>query len=100
MWYELRKIEKDTIKKIKLSKTVRYYISKQGFYLFKLSSNSISHVEAPYKSGAITKDWKVTYFNKAKIKQDFNDYDIDYSYYLHNTRKWINNFNLTQTKLF
>ena len=100
MWYELRKIEKDTVKKIKLSKTVRYYISKQGFYLFKLSSNSISHVEAPYKSGAITKDWKVTYFNKAKIKQDFNDYDIDYSYYLHNTRKWINSFNLTQTKLF
>ena len=37
---------------------------------------------------------------KAKIKQDFNDYDIDYSYYLHNARKWINSFNLTQTKLF
>jgi hypothetical protein len=91
--YELHSIEGSNIKKEKLSKTVRYYISNKGKYLFKCYDNgSIEHVEAPKKLKRCVKEWKVTYFNKKFNVVNFKDYDIDYSYYISKTREWINLF--------
>lgn len=92
-WFELRYIEGSEQKKIKLSKTVRYYISKKGKYLYKCYSNSFEHVEAPTKRGSFSKDWKVTYFNKAFYPNNFEEYDIDYLYYISKVKDWIELFN-------
>ena len=90
--YELHHIEGSEVVKTKLSKTVRYFVSKSNQYLFKCyNDNSIEHVEAPNRKGAIKKDWRVTYFNKAYYPEDFNDYNIDYSYYISKARQWIVN---------
>lgn len=89
-WYELHSVEKDSVKIEKLSKTVRYFISKKGKYLIKkFEDGSWAHVEAPVKSGKYHKDWKVTYFNKKFDVEKFEDYNIDYSYYISKARKWI-----------
>jgi len=86
--YELHSIKNGQLFKEKLSKTVRYYISNKGYWLYKIyEDGTISHVEAPEKN---RKDWKVTYFNKYFYVNDFNEYDIDYSYYISEARKWIN----------
>lgn len=89
-WYELHSVEGSTIKKQKLSKTVRYYISKKGQWLFKCYSDGTqSHVEAPLNLGKMKKDWKVTYFNKSWKCENFSDFGIDYSYYIHQAKEWI-----------
>lgn len=95
--YELHYLEKGEIKKQKLSKTVRYFISKEGKYLIKCyEDNSWEHVEAPLKH----KDWKVTYFNKSYQLEDFKLYNIDYSYYISKAREWINTIEIkSQYKL-
>lgn len=81
--FELHWINKDTISKEELSKTVRYFISKKGKYLFKkYEDGSIAHVEAPLQINMVKKDWKVTYFNKAYYPKDFSEYNIDYIYYI------------------
>ena len=89
--YELFKVENREIKVQKLSKTVRYFISNKGGTLIKkYQDGSFEQVEAPVANGKkIHKEWKVTYFNKS-YQLDMKDYDIDYSYYIHNARKWIN----------
>lgn len=99
--YELHSIKEGSLFKEKLSKTVRYYISTKGKYLFKCYENgTIEHVEAPDKRSMIIKDWKVTYFNKAFYPENFSDYNIDYSYYISKARKWINELiNKSQYKL-
>lgn len=90
-WYELRSISGTDIKKEKLSKTVRYFVSKKGKWLFKCyEDGSYAHVEAPLNLGKMKKDWKVTYFNKAYHLDNFEDFGIDYSYYIHRSREWIN----------
>lgn len=77
-------------KKQKLSKTVRYYISNKGKWLFKCyEDGSQAHVEAPLNLGKMKKDWKVTYFNKSFQHKNFKDFDIDYSYYIHKAREWV-----------
>lgn len=91
-WFELRYINGSEEKRIKLSKTVRYYISKKGEYLFKCYPNSIEHVEAPTKRGRFKKDWKVTYFNRAYYPVDFEQYGIDYQYYIIKVKDWIELF--------
>lgn len=98
--YELQWFDGD-LKKQKLSKTVRYYISKKGKYLFKCyEDGSIEHVEAPVK-GKISKEWRVAYFNKAFECDNFEEYDIDYSYYISKARKWIHEIeNKDQLTLF
>lgn len=100
-WYELRSISGTDIKKEKLSKTVRYYISKKGKWLFKCyEDGSYAHVEAPLNLGKMKKDWKVTYFNKAYFLDNFEDYGIDYVFYIHKAREIINNIEVTnQLKL-
>ena len=46
------------------------------------------------------KDWKVTYFNRY-YKSNMADYNIDYSYYIHKSREWINQIeNANQLTLF
>lgn len=100
-WYELRSIQGTEIKKEKLSKTIRYFISKQGKWLFKCyEDGSYAHVEAPLNLGKMKKDWKVTYFNKAYFLDNFEDYGIDYVFYIHKAREIINNIEVTnQLKL-
>lgn len=93
-YYELHWVENGKLLKQKLSKTVRYFISKKGKYLLKgyaasKKKNSLEHVEAPLKLGKFQKDWKVTYFNKSYQLEDFSKYDIDYSYYIYHSKKWI-----------
>jgi hypothetical protein len=98
-WYELRWIDKE-LKTQKLSKTVRYFVSKQGKYLFKCyQDGSYAHVEAPLRLGKITKDWKVTYFNK-QYEVDFSN--IDYSYYIYHAKQIVILLegNKNQLKLF
>jgi len=88
--YELHTIKGSELSKTKLSKTVRYFISNKGQYLFKCyQDDAIEHVEAPDKRSMIKKDWRVTYFNKAYYPKDFSEYNIDYSYYISKAREWI-----------
>lgn len=35
------------------------------------------------------KEWKVTYFNKSYKEENFEDYCVDYSYYISKAREWI-----------
>jgi hypothetical protein len=96
-WYQLHWIEDGEYKTKKLSKTVRYFISNKGKWLYKHSEDgSKAHVEAPYKHRSFSKDWKVTYFNKAFYPKDFSEYDIDYSYYISKAREWINDIQIKQ----
>jgi len=88
--YELHYIKDGNLSKDKLSKTVRYYISNKGKYLIKCYENgSQEHVEAPKAIGKFKKDWKVTYFNKTFYPEKFENYNIDYSYYISKTKDWI-----------
>jgi hypothetical protein len=90
--YEMWKVIKGQIVKEKLSKTVRYFISKKGGTLIKFyETGDFEQVEAPVTNGKqIIKDWKITYFNKSYKLDNFEDYDIDYSYYISKAKKWIN----------
>lgn len=91
--YELHYLENSQLKKQKLSKTVRYFISNKGKWLFKCYENgTIEHVEAPIKKGKIQKDWKVTYFNKAYFPNNFEEYNIDYTYYIIRAKEILANF--------
>ena len=102
-WFELHSIKDDELYIEKLSKTVRYFISKKGKYLIKkYEDGSYSHVEAPKKiTKKITKDWKITYFNKKFDVENFEDYNIDYPYYISKVREWITEIEDTnQLKLF
>lgn len=88
--YELHSLKEGKLVKEKLSKTVRYFISKKGKYLIKVypeNKNSWEHVEAPLKKGSSQKEWKVTYFNNY---YESDNYDIDYGYYIYHANKWIN----------
>lgn len=89
-WYELHSIVDNSIHKQKLSKTVRYFISKKGQWLFKCYEDGTqAHVEAPLKLKRTNKDWKVTYFNKSWKTDSMQEYDIDYLYYIYHAKEWI-----------
>lgn len=100
--FELRYVKDGQIKTDKLSKTVRYYISNKGKYLYKrYEDGSSAHVEAPLNIGKVKKNWKVTYFNKAYFPTNFEDYDIDYTYYIYQAEKWVNRIeDPNQLKMF
>lgn len=89
--YEIWKVKFGKIIKEKLSKTVRYFISKQGSTLIKFyETGDYEQVEAPVMKGSkLMKEWKVTYFNKSYQLDNFKDYNIDYSYYISKAREWI-----------
>jgi hypothetical protein len=86
-WFEQHSIVNGNIHKEKLNRTIRYFISKKGKWLFKCyEDGSQSHMEAPYKNKRVSKDWKITYFNRY-YKSD--NYDIDYMYYIVKAKEWI-----------
>lgn len=88
--FELHSINGSKLVKEKLSKTVRYFISNKGKYLIKAWENGdTEQVEAPMKKGNMFKEWKVTYFNKAYFPENFNDYDINYQYYIIKSKEWV-----------
>jgi hypothetical protein len=101
-WYELVKWENNELKRTKLSKTVRYFISKESQYLYKsYEDGSHAHVEAPSTSGSMKKAWGITYFNKSYQLDNFEDYNIDYLYYIQKARSTIAQFeNKHQLELF
>lgn len=92
----------EPLSKQKLNKTVRYFISNKGKWLYKCyEDGSQSHVEAPLNLGKMKKDWKVTYFNKSWKCNNFDDYGIDYSYYIHKARELVYQIeNKSQLQLF
>lgn len=88
--FELHYLKDGELIKEKLSKTIRYFISKKGKWLFKVwENNEKEYVEAPFKNNKRNVDWKVTYFNKYYKVDNFQDYDIDYRYYISKTRDLI-----------
>jgi len=90
--YELHWVEQGNYHQKKLSKTVRYYVSKEGKTLIKkYEDNTFAQVEAPVMKGnKLVKEWKVTYFNKAIYPTNFKEYGIDYTYYISKAKEWIN----------
>lgn len=68
--------------KEKLQKTIRYYISNKGSKILKInnSDNRVIQVEAGR--------WMQTIFNKY-VEKPFEEYDINYKYYLDNIMKEI-----------
>ena len=74
-------IEKGQIIKRKLSKTVRYFASKKGGFLFKKEVNT-------GKLTGILIGQTITLFNK-KYDVPFEEYNIDYSFYIKECNKII-----------
>jgi hypothetical protein len=90
--YELRWLEKNELKKKKLSKTVRYFISKKGYSLVKCYENGTEEfVEAPI-GGKYRKFWNVTYFNRFYPVDNISEYNIDYLYYIIKAKEIIAEF--------
>lgn len=68
---------------IKMNKSIRYYISKDGGKLVKINT------ETPYKRDNICKGRKCTIANKHIVK-NIGEYNIDYDYYIKECYKIIN----------
>lgn len=101
-WYELHFVKDGKVNIEKLSKTVRYFISVKGKQLIKRSQSGYTeYVEAPYKHKKFKKEWKITYFNKAFFPDNFEDYNIDYTYYIVKAKEWVAKLeDSSQLKLF
>jgi len=100
-YYELHSLDKGELIRKKLSKTVRYFVSTNGQYLLKCyEDGTLEQVEAPTKTGKLKKDWKVTYFNKKFDCNNFDDYKVDYNYYIFKTRELISLFENRNLSLF
>lgn len=94
-WYfEERYFKDNKLIQDKLQKTNRYFISTDGKDLFKMHTDGRQqYVNAHPQKG---KGWKSTIFNKYESKENYN---INYSYYIHKCNKVIDLFN-EKTKLF
>jgi hypothetical protein len=75
----------------KQQKNVRYYISNKGANFIKYYSKGTSEV--------INSGYQVTIFNNY-VEKPFEDYNINYKYYIKEAQKEINNIQKTQLKLF
>lgn len=97
--FELHYLKDGKLIKEKLSKTVRYFISKTGKVLIKKYENgSEEFVEAPLDKGSFRKFWEIQYFNKFYLTDNYN---IDYTYYIYHAKKWINEIkNSNENQLF
>jgi len=90
--YVLYILENQEIKETKLSKTVRYFISKRGGTLYKLYANGTrEHVEAPLQKGRQKRNWRVTIFNRY---YESDSYDIDFQYYTYKSHELINSITI------
>lgn len=89
--FVLYQVTSQILERKKLSKIVRYFVSKKGGYLIKeYEDNSTAQVEAPLMDGRkLVKEWKVTYFNNS-YQLPIEEYNIDYSYYIYKAREIIN----------
>lgn len=75
----------------KLSKTTRYFASKRGGTLFKLNN------ETGGKTGVLIGQY-VTLFNKY-VTKPFNEYNIDYDFYINECNKIIEKIEPKQEQL-
>jgi hypothetical protein len=75
----------------KQQKNVRYYISNKGANFIKYYSKGTNEV--------INSGYQVTIFNNY-VEKLFEDYNINYKYYIKEAQKEINNIQKTQLKLF
>jgi hypothetical protein len=92
-WNTYTYYERDSkIIKEKLSKNIRYFISKKGNKITKENIEDGRKIDIEASNG-------VTIFNKY-TKKDMKDYNIDYSYYISETRKIILSIDDGQLKLF
>jgi len=76
----------------KQQKNVRYYISKPGASFIKKYAKGSDEI--------INKGYQVTIFNNYFELNDFKDYNIDYSFYIKEANKEINNIIDKQLTLF
>jgi hypothetical protein len=89
------KLDKDQLSTEPLQKTIRYYISNTGSKIVKQNKGDSRKIEI--EAGK----WLQTVFNKYEEKP-FEDYNINYDYYLFNIRKKINSIkpDIVQLKMF
>lgn len=73
-------------------KTLRYYISKNGSYLWKINT-----VKTERNANRLHVGFLVTPFNKFEKKEEYN---IDYNFYISETRKIMFSINDGQLTLF
>ena len=75
----------------KQQKNVRYYISNKGATFYKYYNKGTSEV--------INAGYQVTIFNNY-VEKPFNEYNINYKFYIKEAQKEINNIETNQLKLF
>jgi hypothetical protein len=90
---EYHYIKDNTLIKEILQKTIRYYISKNGGTLYKVDKKINKYIA--YCVGR-----KETIFNTYIKYDDFNNYNIDYGYYISETQKIIDLIINPQLSLF
>lgn len=101
MYYEEQWIENDKVVTKQHKKLVRYYVSKKGTVLYKRGFDFEGkpvdgHCEAPNKNFTWIKQPTVTYFNKAFKVDSFEEYDVDYDYYILQTLERIDKIEKTK----
>lgn len=80
-----RYITKGEYKEETLQKINRYYISNNGVKIIKVNKNDQREIQL--ESGA----WLQTVFNSIEIKQNWDQYNVNKSYYLNSIEQEINN---------
>jgi len=88
---EFHELKDREYKIVDLQKSVRYFVSTDGGVLLKRKEDGS---KTNYESGK-----RITVFNNY-IEKDIKDYNIDYSYYIHNTQKIIDEIIKPQLTLF
>lgn len=88
---EFHKIENGQYNTVDLQRSVRYYVSSDGGVLLKRKEDGS---KTNYESGK-----RITIFNDY-VKKDIQDYKINYSYYISNTQKIIDEIINPQLTLF
>ena len=94
--FEARRAYKGEIEIVKLNKTNRYYISNNGYYLYKINNSSTEKLHN-YTDTKHPVTFKITPFNKYFESED---YDICYGFYIYEANKLISAIETTQLSLF
>lgn len=84
--------ESNKIVKIKQPKNVRYYMSEKGYKMIKRFDDG--------RESIINEGLRLTVFNKYYDVDSFEDYGINYQYYIKQCNKEIGNIENNQLKLF